>query len=204
MSASTTERGTAGPVCTIVRSSFGDYLKDALPSPQRRMLRDHLAGCDACRAEAEARDASFRFARTLSDAVSEAESQEILAAVRTGVDLMRAERRIRPARRARPLRMGSAAAAAVAAAILVSSGWGILRSPSALPASAAAPERRQSPVPASAADAAALQPAGLSAAAAAADATPPASPDATVYDWNPGAGREEPRVVWIVDRGLDI
>jgi hypothetical protein len=28
--------------------------------------------------------------------------------------------------------------------------------------------------------------------------------EATVYDWSPGAGREEPRVVWIVDRGLDI
>jgi hypothetical protein len=27
---------------------------------------------------------------------------------------------------------------------------------------------------------------------------------ATVYELNPGAGREEPRVVWIVDRGLDI
>jgi hypothetical protein len=25
-----------------------------------------------------------------------------------------------------------------------------------------------------------------------------------VYELNPGAGREEPRVVWIVDRGLDI
>ena len=30
------------------------------------------------------------------------------------------------------------------------------------------------------------------------------SNDATVYEWSPGAGREEPRVVWIVDRGLDI
>jgi hypothetical protein len=28
--------------------------------------------------------------------------------------------------------------------------------------------------------------------------------DATIYDWNPGAGTEEPRVVWIVDRSLDI
>jgi hypothetical protein len=28
--------------------------------------------------------------------------------------------------------------------------------------------------------------------------------DATIYDWNPGAGVEEPRVVWIVDRSLDI
>ena len=46
-----------------------------------------------------------------------------------------------------------------------------------------------------------LQPAGLpaQASAAATDATA-----ATVYDLNPGAGREEPRVVWIVDRGLDI
>jgi hypothetical protein len=30
------------------------------------------------------------------------------------------------------------------------------------------------------------------------------SSDSTIYDWNPSAGREEPRVVWIVDRGLDI
>jgi hypothetical protein len=28
--------------------------------------------------------------------------------------------------------------------------------------------------------------------------------DATIYDWNPGTGTEEPRVVWIVDRSLDI
>jgi hypothetical protein len=28
--------------------------------------------------------------------------------------------------------------------------------------------------------------------------------DATIYDWNPGGTSEEPRVVWIVDRSLDI
>jgi hypothetical protein len=28
--------------------------------------------------------------------------------------------------------------------------------------------------------------------------------DATIYDWNPGAASEEPRVVWIVDRSIDI
>jgi hypothetical protein len=60
-------------------------------------------------------------------------------------------------------------------------------------AGAGAPERRSSPLP----QAAAVQPAGLAAEA-------PASSESTVYDWNPGAGREEPRVVWIVDRGLDI
>jgi hypothetical protein len=196
---------TTGPLCAIIRGSFDDYLCDALPSPQRRMLRDHLASCDGCRAAAAAKDASFAFARPIAEPVSEGESREILSAVMTGVDLMRAERRIRSARRVRPrLRMGSAAAAAVAAVILISSGWGILRAPAG--AAASAPQRMLSPVPPAAgapASSAAMQPAGLSAAAAA-DAAPPASPDATVYDWNPGAGREEPRVVWIVDRGLDI
>ena len=27
---------------------------------------------------------------------------------------------------------------------------------------------------------------------------------ATIYDWNPGTASQEPRVVWIVDRSLDI
>ncbi len=43
-----------------------------------------------------------------------------------------------------------------------------------------------------------MQPAAL------AGETSVVSSDATVYDLNPGAGREEPRVMWIVDRGLDI
>jgi hypothetical protein len=28
--------------------------------------------------------------------------------------------------------------------------------------------------------------------------------DATIYDFSPGAGEGEPRVVWIVDRSIDI
>jgi hypothetical protein len=63
----------------------------------------------------------------------------------------------------------------------------------ALPASVPVPTRAAS-VPADA---------GLEPAALPADTAAPAS-NATVYDLNPGAGREEPRVVWIVDRGLDI
>jgi hypothetical protein len=116
--------------------------------------------------------------------------------VRTGVDLLETERRLKA--RPRRLRVSARAAAAVAAAILLSTGWGILRSRTGSAAFAAggAPERHASPVPE---PASAVQPAGL----ASADA-PPASSDATIYDWNPGAGREEPRVVWIVDRGLDI
>lgn len=187
----------ATPVCTIVRASFADYLRDALPAPQRKMLRDHLASCPACRIAAVAADPTLRFAvpAPVIDAIPEGIANDILAAVRTGVDLLETERRLTRPRR---LRVSSRAAAAVAALVLLSSGWGILRSwprTDAFVAGAGAPERSSSPLPLP--QAAAVQPAGLAAEA-------PASSEATVYDWNPGAGREEPRVVWIVDRGLDI
>ncbi len=195
------------PVCAIIRGSFEDYRREALPAPQRRMLREHLLGCEGCRAAAAAEDPTLRFARPLNEEVSQGETREILSAVMTGVELLRTERRIRNVKPSRRLRIGSAAAAAVAAAVLVSSGWGILQSPTmpvrvraAAGAPAAAPASSASS-PARAAEpagAAALQPAAMS------EAAPAPSPDATVYDWNPGAGREEPRVVWIVDRGLDI
>lgn|GEM_PF-1557811 len=203
----------ANPVCAIIRASFEPYRRDALPSPQRRMLREHLLACEGCRSAAAAEDPTLRFARPLHEPVSEGETREILAAVMTGVDLLKTERRIRMGGRgrARGLRVGSAAAAAaaaVAAAVLVSSGWGILQSPmpgraiagasAAAPAPAAASPASAASVSAAPASAPAMQPAAM------AEAEPAPSPDATVYDWNPGAGREEPRVVWIVDRGLDI
>jgi len=58
-----------------------------------------------------------------------------------------------------------------------------------------------SPVPTRAAAGPAA--AGMAEAALPQEAAAPAD-GATVYELNPGAGREEPRVVWIVDRGLDI
>jgi hypothetical protein len=197
------------PVCAIVRGSFEAYRDDTLPTPQRRMLREHLLACEGCRDAAAAEDPTFRFARSMSEQVSEGETRSILSAVMTGVDLLKTERRIRGARPSRRLRIGSAAAAAVAAAVLVSTGWGILQSPPspgrasvAVPASSPAPSSSAASAassPAQPAPATALQPAALSE-----DAAAVPSSDATVYDWNPGAGREEPRVVWIVDRGLDI
>ena len=190
------ETSATRPVCGIVRKSFDDYRQDALPAPQRKMFRDHLAACAECRGAAVAGDPTFRFARPLADSVSEGESREILAAVRTGVDLLRAQRRL--GKSSRKLRISSAAAAAVAAIVLLSSGWGVLQSrPAPKGVVAAAPASVLSAAPDQApASAAELQPAGLSEGIS--------SPDSTVYDWNPGAGREEPRVVWIVDRGLDI
>jgi len=60
---------------------------------------------------------------------------------------------------------------------------------------------RPTPAAANGATAAALQPVALATGTAEVEGV---STDATVYEWSPGAGREEPRVVWIVDRGLDI
>ncbi len=181
-----------GPVCGILRESFDDYLADALPAPQRRMLREHLAGCGACRDAAAAKDASFVFARpTPPEEVSAGEAAGILAAVRTGVAHIETERRIAGGRGRRRPAVAAAAAAVALLALLVPG------SPARRAAEVAAVPvpTRVAPEPASVA--------GIAPAALPADAEAPPS-HATVYDLNPGAGREEPRVVWIVDRGLDI
>jgi Putative zinc-finger len=186
-------------ICGILRGSLDDYLADRLPAAQRRILREHLAACDACRGTAAGRDASFLFARPLVDDVGPAETAAILASVRAGVAHLEAERRIsRPSRRRAAV---AAAAAAVALLVLTVEGGSSRREATearearvaALPAATPAPARASAPV-----SGGGLEAAGLSAETAG----PPSN--ATVYDLNPGAGREEPRVVWIVDRGLDI
>ncbi len=174
-------------ICGILRESFEDYLLDALPSPQRRILREHLDACPECRELAAARDVTFLFARPLREAVSAGEAEQILSTVRTGVALLEAERRI--GRGVRRRTGGVAAAAAVVALVLAMRGGPAPR----------APEVAVLPTPPAAAES---EPTVLGPAALPAEASPSSS--ATVYDLNPGAGREEPRVVWIVDRGLDI
>jgi len=184
------------PICGILRESFDDYLADALPAPQRRMLREHLAACDACRDAAADRDASLVFARpAAAEEIGPDETAAILAAVRTGVSHIETERRIQGARSGQRRSAAVAAAAAVSLLALTMPG-GALRPVArvaALPDSAPVPTRTASEPPK-----AELEPAVLPV-----EAAEPAS-NATVYDLNPGAGRKEPRVVWIVDRGLDI
>ena len=182
------------PVCAILRESFDDYLGDALPAPQRRMLREHLTACAGCLAAAAEKDASFLFARPMPEDVAPDETARILAGVRAGVGHIQTERRIAMATRRRFA--GVAAAAAVALLVMtVPGGSDARREPeiAALPAPAPSPADSEQ-----AAVSSGVAPVGLPAEAAA----PP--PGATVYDLNPGAGRGEPRVVWIVDRGLDI
>jgi putative zinc finger protein len=174
-------------ICPIIRSSFADYAADALPAPQRRILRDHLAACPDCRALAAGQDATLLFARPFpAEELPAGDALRILGNVRTAVAFAQTEARIRRTSRRRATLSSAAAAAALAALIVLAPSSGARRPPAIAVAR-----------PTPSAETVALQPAlpaeweGTSA-------------DATVYDWNPGAGREEPRVVWIVDRGLDI
>ena len=177
-------------ICGIVLAGLDDYLSDALPAPQRRILRDHLAACAACREAAVSRDASLLFARRVEEDVPAEEVAGVLAAVRTGVAHIEAERRLRRPGRGR---RAAAAAAAIALAALLAPAVSSRRETAAVAGAGVrvtATAERAIPV------------AGV-APAAAGDSGDSVS-SATVYEMNPGAGREEPRVVWIVDRGLDI
>jgi anti-sigma factor RsiW len=182
------------PLCPIVRESLADYVGEHLPAPQRRILREHLAGCEECREAAAARDASLVFARPFAaEDVAPDEAASILASVRTGVGHIEAERRIRASRPSRKRAVRVAAAAAVSVlALTIPAGSRRDARVAPAPAAPAVPTR-----------VAAASSAGLAEAALPEEAASP-SEGATVYELNPGAGREEPRVVWIVDRGLDI
>jgi hypothetical protein len=145
------------------------------------------------------------FARPFAaETLPEGDARKILDNVRTAVAFARAERRIRPSRRR--IAGAAAAAAAFGALLLMAPGSrngrvetqvAALQSGEAPPTPAAVnPALELSAPPETSLFPSLVQPAALE--------TEGISSDATVYDWNPGAGREEPRVVWIVDRGLDI
>ena len=178
--------------CTQTRDRFERYAAETLDREQRRAVREHLAGCASCRSESIEADPLFVFAGITRPEVPEEETSRVLEAVRAGIALKQAEKRIGPPARRR---WGALASAAAALVLTLS-----------LPGAAA---RRQ------AADIAAAPPdaagAGMVPAAAPAPSLDvPGRPaggqkypaDATIYDWNPGAG--QPRVVWIVDQSIDI
>ena len=178
-------------LCSTLRDRLPQYLEDALPVEDRREWRDHLASCGDCRDVVAEVEPSLLFARIPADEVSSEDVQRVLAGVRAGIALSETEKRVRRARPGHRRRVAAmASAAALAAMTLVLPGSA--RRPSETAASAAtAPAAAAAPAPGFA-PASERQPAG----------TYPA--DATIYDWNPGAATAEPRVVWIVDRSLDI
>jgi hypothetical protein len=182
-------------LCERTRAALPEYLAESLGESGRRAVRNHLAVCAACRAEAGAADPTLLFAFANPREVSSAEVASVVESVRAGIALRQAERRIAPPATSRPSRHGARAAAVAAVLLLtlaISSGppRSVPSTPSALSGKsdeAASAGRSASP--------------GVSVVASP-EGAPKASGGATVYDWNPGAG--EPRVVWIVDGSLDI
>lgn len=174
--------------CGDVRERVAEYLEERLTCEEGRSLKAHLASCAVCRDEAGLMEPALLFARTEPEEVSLEDAARILSGVRAGVAIREAERKLSGARARRRRRIAAVASAAALAAMTL-----------VLPGSGPRRERTASTVsPTGEAPAEGFAPAARSGQ----DRTFPA--DATIYDWNPGAGIEEPRVVWIVDRSLDI
>jgi len=173
-------------ICDRVRANLPAYGREALEAEPRREVREHLAGCSACRAEAAAIDPVVLFGTLSPESVSSAEVASVVASVRAGIALRQAEGRIARPRRAEAGRRGIRAAAAAAVVLLT------LVVPSGLKPPPAGNEKAE----------ARRAPSAEFSTVAGPDGSARASGGATVYDWNPGAG--EPRVVWIVDGSLDI
>lgn len=175
-------------LCSVVRARFGEYAGELLTESERGEVREHLRRCRPCASEAAAFDPTLVFAAAPAESVSEEEIATILSAVKTGIALENAERRLGAPKR----RRAGAAAAAAAAAVLTLLLPGASRREAKPPAKAAAIPQPQTAGPQD----------HLPAARPSDSGTFPAK--ATIYDWSPGAGEGEPRVVWIVDRSLDI
>ncbi|HKD11250.1 MAG TPA: zf-HC2 domain-containing protein [Thermoanaerobaculia bacterium] len=183
--------------CQETRALFALYGAEALDSLKRREMREHLTACQPCRAEAEGTDEGLLFAFAGLEEVTPQEVERVLAGVRAGLDWKRVERRVAPARPFRGRRGFLAAAAALVALTLAIPELSPRPEPSApTPAKTV----RLEPDPSASPVLTQGQPAVLSPSSGTTNGTTPAS--ATIYDWNPGSG--QPRVVWIVDRSLDI
>jgi anti-sigma factor RsiW len=173
-------------LCRALRDRLDDYLADALTADDRRELREHFASCEDCVNEIARIEPSLLFARIPADEISSEEVLTVLTGVRAGIALAETERRVGRSRaRSRHRLAAMSSAAALAAMTLVLPGAD--RRPEAVATASAVVTPAEGFVPA---------------AQKAPSATFPA--DATIYDWNPGGPSEEPRVVWIVDRSLDI
>jgi anti-sigma factor RsiW len=172
--------------CAAVRSLFGAYLDDTLDPSDRLSVRSHLRQCQTCRQEVSVVEPTLIFTRLTEPRVSADEVNDILESVRGAVALRIAEGKLarsRAASRRRTAGLASAAAALFALSLAIRGDHGsAIRNVdrSNLGSVAARTTREGSP-------SARVSPSG-----------------ATVYEWDPGKRADEPRVVWIVDRSLDI
>ena len=80
--------------CARARERFSLYGEDRLDPEERRDVREHLRACRACAEEAAAADPSLLFAALPAEEVSAEEVARVVSAVRTGVALRRAEKKL--------------------------------------------------------------------------------------------------------------
>jgi hypothetical protein len=189
--------------CREALAALPDYAAETLNRGLRQSLRDHVAACGDCREVAVHTDPGLLFAGSARiSPTTDEDVAQILAGVRAGIAWRQAERKLTGDRPARRRRSAAAAAAAVVALALLVPASTPRRGPHAV-SNLAAPR-----VQAQAQEQAQAQ---AQASVPVVPAARPASPevpaskfpaDATIYDLSKGVG--EPRVVWIVDRSLDI
>jgi putative zinc finger protein len=182
--------------CRQALAALPGYAAEILERGLRQSLRDHLAACGDCRGVAVHTDPGLLFAGSAQTSpereTTDEEVARILAGVRAGIAWRQAERKLtgdRPARRRR--RAAATAAAVVALVLLVPASTSRRGQPRAVSNLAVQAQAQGSDpvVPAA-------RPVSLEV------PTSKSPADATIYDLSPGVG--EPRVVWIVDRSLDI
>lgn len=184
--------------CSAIDVRVEAYGRETLPENERRELRTHLAACPACRERALAADPAIVFAVPAPAAADDAgrriadetEARFVLENVKAALAVRAASQKLD---RSPSIRHGRRAASGLAAAALV-----------ALALSGSGRPRR-----AEIASARSSVSSGLRGATKivrpGADESPSMPSSATIYEWNPGtASPEDPKIVWIVDRSLDL
>jgi anti-sigma factor RsiW len=176
--------------CPVPDSSIAAYRRDDVSEPERRALRAHLSACPACRDRAIAADATLIFGLAPAQApADDGDARRVLENVRAALAMRTASRKIERGH----ARHGLRAAAVVAAAALLALTSSAPRRPLAATASEA-PRPRNG-----------FQNAATKIVRPGGDDSPSMPSSATIYEWNPGsASPDDPKIVWIVDRSLDL
>jgi len=197
--------------CREALAALPGYAAETLDRELRQSLRDHVATCGDCREVAVHTDPGMLFTGSARiSPTTDEEVAQILAGVRAGIAWRQAERKLTgdsrlrrgtpPSPRARRRRGAAAAAAAVVALALLVPASTSRRGPRAVSNFAAPRVEAQTQAQAQAKASGPVVPAARPASPEVPASKFPA--DATIYDLSKGVG--EPRVVWIVDRSLDI
>lgn len=175
------------PVCPRLEELLGLREEDRLSLPEQRLLRGHLASCEACAAEALRRDPVLLFALDAEPEALGADARErFVGDVLASVAAAKAGRRLRSAQAGAGLRI----AASLLLAVAVAGVWFLRDRGETAPGDGPLPVALAPRVPAEPAE---PVPAfeGLG------------SAGAVVYQF-PSTTPGEPTVVFVVDRNADI